>query len=62
MEAIVSKERERTTLADKLPEAITGFLEAFEGMDVRQQKAHLQTILKSATVYRDDRVELVFRE
>jgi hypothetical protein len=48
--------------AGLLPAPITDFLEAFEGLDIRQQKAHLQDILKAANVYRDDRVELVFRE
>jgi hypothetical protein len=30
-------------------------------MEPRIQKAHLQTILKAAHVYRDDRIELEFR-
>ena len=30
-------------------------------MDVRHQKAQLQAILKSAQVYRDDRIELEYR-
>lgn len=29
-------------------QAITNFLDAFESQDIRQQKAYLQTILKSA--------------
>lgn len=62
LEAIVSKERERVSLANQLPDAIASFLGAFESLDIRQQKAHLQDILKSATVYRDGRVELAFRE
>ena len=31
-------------------------------MDIRQQKAQLQTILKAAHIYRDGRIELEFRE
>ena len=62
LEALVSKERSRTDMADRLPTNITGFLEAFEGLDIRQQKANLQSILKAARIYRDDRIELEFRE
>ena len=43
------------------PGTITSFLEDFEGLDVRHQKAQLQAILKSAYVVRDDRIELEFR-
>ena len=38
------------------------FMEAFQAMDLRQQKAQLQIILKAAHVYRDGRIELEFRE
>ena len=41
--------------------AIQSFLEDFQGLDVRHQKAQLQAILKTAHVYRDDRIELEFR-
>lgn len=58
----IEKERVRTTLAETLPRSIKSFLEAFERLDVRQQKAHLQTILKAAHVYRDGRIELEFRQ
>ena len=43
------------------PGAIQSFLADFESLDVRHQKAQLQAILKSAYVYRDDRIELEFR-
>jgi len=62
LEELVSRERSRTDLADRLPATIAGFLEAFGGLDIRQQKAHLQSILKAAHVYRDGRIELEFRE
>jgi hypothetical protein len=38
------------------------FLKAFERLDSRQQKAHLQTILKAAHVFRDGNIALEFRE
>jgi hypothetical protein len=47
--------------AEGLPQAIRSFLDDFQELDVRQQKAQLQTILKAAYVYRDDRLELEFR-
>jgi hypothetical protein len=60
--ATLEKERDRSALAERLPKSINSFLEAFQSMDVRQQKAQLQTILKSAKVYNDGRIELEFRE
>jgi hypothetical protein len=38
------------------------FRESFETLDPRQQKAHLQSILKAAHIYNDARIELEFRE
>jgi len=58
----IDKERVRTAMANTLPQSITTFLGAFEGLEIRQQKAHLQTILKAARVYRDGRIELEFRQ
>lgn len=58
----LSQERARASLANTLPQSIKTFLGAFEGLDIRQQKAHLQTILKAAHVYRDGRIELEFRQ
>jgi site-specific DNA recombinase len=55
-------ERDRTALAERLPQEIGSFLEAFETLDPRQQKAHLQSILKAARIYNDGRIELEFRE
>jgi hypothetical protein len=48
--------------ASGLPELIGSFLEAFQSMDVRQQKAQLQTIIKTTKVYNDGRIELEFGE
>jgi site-specific DNA recombinase len=62
LEELVEKERNRTSLVEKLPRSITGFLETFESLDIRQQKVHLQSILKAAYIYTDNRIELEFRE
>ena len=50
------------SLVKKIPGAIKTFREAFQSLDIRQQKAQLQTILKSAHVYKDGKIELEFRE
>ena len=51
--------------AERLPRQISTFLEDFQQVDVRRQKAHLQTILKAAYVKRDENrvkiIELEFR-
>ncbi len=57
----LEEQRSRVSTAERLPGAIQSFLEDFQGMDVRHQKAQLQAILKTAHVYRDDRIELKFR-
>jgi hypothetical protein len=62
LKAWLEKERDRSALADRLPKSINSFIEAFQSMDVRQQKAQLQTIIKAAKVYNDGRIELEFRE
>ena len=62
LKAWLDKEHDRVALAAKLPKSIASFLQAFQAMDVRQQKAQLQTILKAATIYNDGRIELEFRE
>ena len=57
----VGEQRERVSAAERLPGAIGSFLEDFQGMEVRQQKAQLQTILKAAYVNKDKTIELEFR-
>ena len=57
----VREQRERVSAAERLPGAIGSFLEDFQGMEVRQQKAQLQTILKAAYVRKDNAIELEFR-
>ncbi len=54
-------QRTRVSTAERLPGAIKSFLADFEGLDVRHQKAQLQSILKSAYVFQDERIELEFR-
>ena len=44
-----------------LPERIRSFTESFEEMDTPRAKAILQTILKAAYVWNDNRIELEFR-
>ncbi len=62
LKAWVEKEQARTSLAEALPKSVQSFVDAFGSMDIRQQKAQLQTILKAARVYRDGPIELEFRQ
>jgi hypothetical protein len=62
LKAWLERERDRTALAERLPQSIRTFVEAFETLDPRQQKAHRQTILKAAHIYNGGRIELEFRE
>ena len=56
----VEDQRDIISAAERLPQQINSFLEDFQQMDVRRQKAHLQTILKAAYVKRDeDRVTAI---
>ncbi len=57
----LEEQRSRVSTAERLPGAIASFLSDFESLDVRHQKAQLQAILKSAFVFRDDRIEVEFR-
>ncbi len=61
MSSWLEEQRNRVSTAERLPGAIESFLEDFQNLDVRHQKAQLQAILKTAHVYRDDRIELEFR-
>ena len=38
------------------------FPDAAQRAEIRRQKAHLQTLLKAAYVYRDNHIELEFRD
>ena len=48
-------------LVTRVPRAIKSFEEAFQNLELRQQKAQLQTILKAAHIYKDGKIELEFR-
>jgi hypothetical protein len=61
LSSLLSQARATETLVEKVPRAILAFEEAFESLEVRQQKAHLQAILKAATIYKDGKIELEFR-
>lgn len=61
LEASVAAQRDREAQAKAVPVKVRSFLEDFQGMDVVKAKAILQTILKSAHVWLDGRVELEFR-
>ena len=57
-------ERVKNTQAqvERLPKVIGSFIEDVQNMDIRWQKAQMQTILKAAHIFRDGRIELEFRE
>lgn len=57
----LAQERDRQEALDTLPQRVGSFLQDVLAMDTRRAKALLQTILKAAHVYRDDRIELEFR-
>jgi len=61
LEVWLQDQDSRVSSAQRIPFKIRSFLEDFEGLDIRVQKAHLQTILKSAYIYRDGRIEVEFR-
>jgi len=51
----------RASSAERIPIEIKSFLEDIPGLNIRIQKAPLQTILKSAYIHRDGRIEVEFR-
>jgi hypothetical protein len=58
----LNKAKASEALVAKVPLAIKTFVEAFHGLEPGQQKAQLQTILKSANIYNDGKIELEFRD
>ena len=58
----LEKEHDRVSLTERLPKSIATLMQAFNAMDGQQQKAQLQTVLKTATIYNDGRIGLGFRE
>lgn len=59
-EHLSSAERAQET-ASALPGRIRSFVESFQGIEPPKAKAVLQTILKAAYVWNDNRIELEFR-
>ena len=48
-------------MLERVSKVIKTFVDAFQSLEPRQQKAQLQTILEAATVYEDGKIELEFR-
>ncbi len=57
----LSQAKASEALIEKVPQAIKTFEDAFQNLELRQQKAQLQTILKTAHIYKDGKIELEFR-
>jgi len=57
----LTDQNNKISSAERIPAEIKSFLEDFQGLDIRVEKAHLQTILKSAHVHRDRSIEVEFR-
>ena len=51
----------RLEAVDSLPTRVRSFLHDVQALDTRRAKALLQTILQTAQVYKDGRIELEFR-
>ena len=58
---LLSRAKASEALLERIPKEITAFEEAFQNLELRQQKAQLQTILKAARIYKDGKIELEFR-
>jgi ABC-type anion transport system duplicated permease subunit len=58
---LLSQAKASEALIERVPKAIKTFEEAFQNLELRQQKAQLQTILKAARIYKDGKIELEFR-
>jgi hypothetical protein len=43
----LEREHAQTSLVEQMPGKIKTFVEAFQGLDISQRKAQLQTILKT---------------
>lgn len=61
LEAAVATQRDMEATVTTVPLKITSYLEAVQGMDVKEAKAILQGILKAAHVFNDGRIVLEFR-
>jgi len=61
MTKLLGQAKASEALIEKVPKAIKSFEEASQNLELRQQKAQLQIILKAAHVYKDGKIELEFR-
>ena len=59
--AWVAQQHDRQGAVGALPVRMRSLLKDFQSLEVRRAKALLQTILATATVYRDGVIELSFR-
>ncbi len=57
----LANQRSRQEAVGTLPTRVRSFLKDVQSLDTRRAKALLQTILSTAHVYRDGRIELEFR-
>jgi hypothetical protein len=55
LENLLKRARASEAMIERIPKSIDAFAEAFQNLDLRQQKAQFQTILKSATIYKTGR-------
>lgn len=61
LEGWLQDQDSRVSPAERILIEIKSFLEDIQGLDIRVQKAHLQTILGAAYVHWDGRIEVEFR-
>jgi hypothetical protein len=53
---LLSQAQASKALIERVPRAIKTFEEAFHSLELRQQKAQLQTVLKAAHIYKDGKI------
>ena len=61
LEATVAAQRDMEDQVAVVPVKVRSFLEAYRDMDMRQNKAHLQAIIRAAHLFNDGRIVLEFR-
>ena len=61
LESRLAQEQSRAAMEANVPAQVGSFLQDFQGLDPRLQKAQLQTILKAIQIWNDGRIELEFR-
>jgi len=53
---LLSQAQASKALIERVPRAIKTFEEDFHSLELRQQKAQLQTVLKAAHIYKDGKI------